>query len=44
LWPLCLAVIAMTLLVSFPFWRYIERPSIALGRRLVQKQRLNAKG
>ena len=36
LWPLCLAVIATTLLVSFPFWRYIERPSISLGRHLVQ--------
>jgi peptidoglycan/LPS O-acetylase OafA/YrhL len=36
LWPLCLAIIAMTLLISFPFWRYIERPSISLGRHLVQ--------
>jgi peptidoglycan/LPS O-acetylase OafA/YrhL len=36
LWPLCLAVIAMTLLVSFP-WRYIERPSISPGRHLVQR-------
>ena len=44
LWPLCLAVVALTVLISFPFWRYIERPSISLGRHRVQKQRLNAKG
>ena len=38
LWPLCLAIIiAMTLLISFPFWQYIERPSISLGKRLVQR-------
>jgi peptidoglycan/LPS O-acetylase OafA/YrhL len=36
LWPLCLAIVALTLLISFPFWKYIERPSISLGRRLVQ--------
>ena len=40
LWPLCLVVIAMTLLISFPFWRYIERPSISLGRRLVQRMEM----
>jgi peptidoglycan/LPS O-acetylase OafA/YrhL len=44
LWPLCLAVVALTVLISFPFWRYIERPSISLGRHRVQKQRLHAKG
>jgi len=37
LWPLCLAVVATTLLISWPFWRYIERPSISLGRYLVQQ-------
>lgn len=37
LWPLCIAVVATTLLISFPFWRYIERPSISLGRYLVQR-------
>ena len=38
LWPLCLAIIiTMTLLISFPFWRYIERPSISLGKHLVQR-------
>jgi peptidoglycan/LPS O-acetylase OafA/YrhL len=36
LWPLCLAVIATMLLVSFPFWRYIELPSIALGKRMLK--------
>lgn len=39
LWPLCLTVIAVTLLVSFPFWKYVELPAIALGRRLVQLQK-----
>jgi peptidoglycan/LPS O-acetylase OafA/YrhL len=36
LWTLCTAIIALTLLISLPFWRYIERPSIALGKYLVQ--------
>ena len=37
LWPLLLALIALTLLVAYPFWRYIERPSISLGRYLVKR-------
>ena len=38
LWPLLLAVIALTLLVSYPFWRCIERPAIALGKYLVVRR------
>jgi peptidoglycan/LPS O-acetylase OafA/YrhL len=37
LWLLCFAIVATTLLISFPFWTYIERPSISLGRYLVQR-------
>ncbi len=36
-WSLFLGYVAMTLLISFPFWKYIERPSIALGRYLVRR-------
>jgi peptidoglycan/LPS O-acetylase OafA/YrhL len=34
LWPLCLVVIAITVMLSSIFWKFIERPSISLGRRL----------
>jgi peptidoglycan/LPS O-acetylase OafA/YrhL len=37
-WPLLLAVIALTLLVSYPFWRYVERPAISLGKYLVVRR------
>jgi peptidoglycan/LPS O-acetylase OafA/YrhL len=36
LWPLCIVIIAMTMLFSYAFWKYIERPSISLGKSLVQ--------
>ena len=40
--PLLLAIIALTLLVSYPFWRYIERPAISLGKYLVvRRQRID---
>jgi peptidoglycan/LPS O-acetylase OafA/YrhL len=39
LWPLLLALIALTLVVAYPFWSYIERPSISLGRYLVKRTR-----
>jgi peptidoglycan/LPS O-acetylase OafA/YrhL len=38
LWPLLLTVIALTLLVSYPFWRWIERPAISLGKYLVVRR------
>lgn len=41
LWMLFIAVIAVTLLVSLLFWRCVERPSIALGKYLVQLTRKN---
>jgi len=45
LWALLVAVIAVTLIFSLLFWRCIERPSIALGKRLVQLiQRRNQVG
>jgi peptidoglycan/LPS O-acetylase OafA/YrhL len=34
LWALCLVVIAITVMLSSFFWKFIERPSISLGRRL----------
>jgi peptidoglycan/LPS O-acetylase OafA/YrhL len=37
LWLLFLAIIALTLLVAYPFWRYVERPSISLGKWLITK-------
>ena len=37
LWPLCLVIVASILAFSFPFWRWIERPSISLGRLLVRR-------
>jgi peptidoglycan/LPS O-acetylase OafA/YrhL len=40
LWPLCLIVVALTLLLSFPFWKFIERPAIALGRFIVRQPML----
>jgi peptidoglycan/LPS O-acetylase OafA/YrhL len=36
LWALLPAIIAVTLLVSYAFWRCIERPAISLGKHLVQ--------
>jgi peptidoglycan/LPS O-acetylase OafA/YrhL len=37
LWVLLPAIVAVTLLVSYPFWRWIERPAISLGKYLAQK-------
>lgn len=39
LWTLCITIIALTLLISLSFWKYIERPSIALGKYLVHLTR-----
>ncbi len=36
-WSLGLAFVALTLLISLPFWRYVERPCISLGRVLVRR-------
>ena len=38
LWALELTIVAVTLSLSLPFWRYIEKPAIRLGRILTQQQ------
>ncbi len=38
LWALLLAIITLTLLVAYPFWRYVERPAISLGKYLIMQR------